>query len=399
MTYDVVVVGAGPAGATAAKVLAEQHVSVLLLDKETFPREKPCGGGLPTRTLKRFPYIEKNGLVDSFSSEIIVHSASMRSATVERSTPFAAMVLRKTFDAGLVKIASNAGAVFQGGMAVTQVTSGPSHATVTLSDGMVFDASYVVVADGNGSHIARQLGYVQNHRDTAACYLEEYPVSSQVMDRFFGEQRRFHIHLNPGGIAGYGWVFPKREHVNIGIGEFYQALKPGEPKANLRSVFVQYLASLKKEKLVPEELHVQSAKGGVFPTRSYPRLYGDRFVVCGDAAGLTQPLTGEGIYYGMVSGELAARALVKALEDGPQMVGMYQQLWQQQFRRDYKRFYQVSTRWKHPPEIVVRILAKDPKAQAVCISLFAEEVGIKDIRMPLAQRLIIGLAKSLFGRL
>ena len=67
MKYDVVVVGAGPAGTTAAKVLAEKGVSVLLLDKHTFPRDKPCGGGLPARVLKRYPYIQKNGLVESLS--------------------------------------------------------------------------------------------------------------------------------------------------------------------------------------------------------------------------------------------------------------------------------------------------------------------------------------------
>ena len=113
MKYDVVVVGAGPAGATAAKVLAEKGINVLLLDKQIFPRDKPCGGGLPARILKRYPYIKKNDLIDSYSFQACVHSSSLKyKIDVLKSEPIFAMVLRNTFDAGLVRLASQSGAVF-----------------------------------------------------------------------------------------------------------------------------------------------------------------------------------------------------------------------------------------------------------------------------------------------
>jgi len=105
MKYDVVVVGAGPAGATAAKVLVEKGISVLLLDKQVFPRDKPCGGGLPARILKRYPYIRKNDLIDSYSFQTCVHSSSLKyKIDVVKSEPIFAMVLRNTFDAGLVRL-------------------------------------------------------------------------------------------------------------------------------------------------------------------------------------------------------------------------------------------------------------------------------------------------------
>ncbi len=103
MKYDVVVIGAGPAGSTAAKCLAENGIKVLLLDKSEFPRDKPCGGGLPTRVLKRFQYIEP--LIDSISFGSSTYSSSHRYRfDLIREKPLLLNVIRKDFDYGLVNL-------------------------------------------------------------------------------------------------------------------------------------------------------------------------------------------------------------------------------------------------------------------------------------------------------
>ena len=110
--YDVIVVGAGPAGSTAASILAERNLSVLLLDKDVFPRWKPCGGGLTIKTLNRFPYVKK--VVDSYSYGGCVYSPSLEqyvSKTLEE--PLIAMVSRRRFDEYLVKRAVEKGVVFK----------------------------------------------------------------------------------------------------------------------------------------------------------------------------------------------------------------------------------------------------------------------------------------------
>ena len=120
MKYDVVIVGAGPSGSTSAKCLAEKGVKVLLIDKEKFPRDKPCGGGLPTKVLNRFPYVLD--LIDSISYGSITYSASLKyRLKIQRDKPLIATILRKNFDNGLVKIAVAKGVDFLDEKTVTDI--------------------------------------------------------------------------------------------------------------------------------------------------------------------------------------------------------------------------------------------------------------------------------------
>ena len=104
MKFDVTVVGAGPAGSTTAKFLAEKGVKVLLIDKDRFPRDKPCGGGIPLRTLKRFRYLkEEDDLIDSYSYGGYAYSPSLKyRVELQKNEPPLAMVIRKKFDHGFI---------------------------------------------------------------------------------------------------------------------------------------------------------------------------------------------------------------------------------------------------------------------------------------------------------
>src|SRR4030042_4808777 len=122
MKYDVIIVGAGPAGSTAAKFLSEKGVKTLLLDKDTFPREKPCGGGLTIKAVIRFPYIRDKGLADSYSYAGCVYSSKLQyKAESHRKEPIIAMVRRKHFDHELVKLARESGAIFKDGFCVVDI--------------------------------------------------------------------------------------------------------------------------------------------------------------------------------------------------------------------------------------------------------------------------------------
>jgi geranylgeranyl reductase family protein len=405
MNYDVVVIGAGPAGATAAKVLSEKGISVLLLDKSMFPREKPCGGGLTVRTLKRFKYIEENNLIDSYSSRIYVHSSSLQyKVDVVKNKPITAMVLRKTFDAGLLRCATDCGAVFMGGKTVVNVrTDAPGALQVMLSDATSIPAKFVIGADGMWGSTMKQSGGLKRKDYICMSVVEEYPVSEKVIDTFFTQQRTIHVHMNLFGLAGYGWVFPKKKHLNIGLGESLYAKPANRAKINLRDAYVRYLQLLKKNKIIPETIQMKKLKGGVAPT--YPvDCSTQRFLLCGDAGGFTNPLTGEGIYSGMVSGTLASNAIITALENGlthKQTVSLYQKELQKDFRADHQRLFRLSKSLGSDAEGFIRLMQKDKDSKIISIALtiFTDLLPLKQIRWKITRGLVSLYIKDRLGML
>ena len=134
MNYDVVIVGAGPAGSTAAKHLAENNIHVLLLDKYTFPRKKPCGGGLPIRAVEKFPYLKDAGVIESYSYGGYGHYSLLEYvAKVEKNEPILAMIQREKFDHTLVQLAMESGAQFLEGKTVVDVTISKDHAPIAIN--------------------------------------------------------------------------------------------------------------------------------------------------------------------------------------------------------------------------------------------------------------------------
>ncbi len=402
MNYDVVVVGAGPAGATAAKVLAEKGVHVLLLDKENLPRDKPCGGGLPARVLKRFPYLEQHGLIDSYSTSIVIHSASLKyKIECKKNDTIIAMVLRDRFDAGLATIAEQSGATLLSGKAVVGIDAAADEATVTLDDGTKVQASYIIGADGMWSTCARQLGMPNTNQFSGMCVVEEHPMAQKTMETLYGKDRCIHIHFNVFGLAGYGWVFPKKEHVNIGLCEFRHALPSLQEKKNLKQLYVRYLDLLKEKNLFPQALQSQSLKGGVFPTRLQAKTCGSRTILCGDAAGLVNALTGEGIYYAMVSGETAGKVLSDVLAEGStpdDAFARYQKLWMKDFGYDLRRFFRLSKRWDADKESLIRLIDNDQPIIDLVLTLVTQQVSLKSMRLKLAQRFLRLYLNSLLKR-
>jgi geranylgeranyl reductase family protein len=403
MKYDVVVVGAGPAGSTAAKVLAIKGINVLLLDKETFPRDKPCAGGLPARVLKRFPYIEKNNLIDSYSHSMCIHTSSLKyKIDIVKNEPIVAMVLRNAFDTGLVNLASQSGAVFLGGKTAVHIKTDIDQASLILNDGTTIDASYVIAADGMWSKMTKQLFGPQNPQNIGLCVLEEYPMSKKIMDQFFGEQRCIHIHMNVFGMAGYGWVFPKKEHVNIGLSEFRHAINPEREKKNLKALYGEYIKLLKENKIIPENLKIKAVKGGVFPTVPIEQTFTTRTLLCGDAGGLANPLTGEGIYYAMVSGEIAGKTLLRVMESNHSYVpalSNYQREWMNDFGEDHRRFFRISKGWRINTERFVRLAAKDQKIVDIALNAILEPLSIKKIRWKIMRRFFYIYVKNKLGML
>jgi len=398
MRYDVAIVGAGPAGATAAKFLSEAGLCTLLLEKATFPRDKPCGGGLQMRVLHRFKYLEEHNLIDSFSTRIQIHSSSLlHPLDFHHTKPLEAMVLRPTFDEGLVTLAVQAGAILQCGKEVQNLTNQKDQVRLNLSDGTTVESRLAIGADGMWSTVAKKIGMKQHCNHIGICAYNEYHLDQETMHELYGEERSVHIHVQPYGLVGYGWVFPKKEHVNIGIVEFRQALTPKINKKNLQILFTQYLQLLKKQKLTPDNFSTTTTHGGTFPTCPMSTLTADRVLLCGDAGGLANPMTGEGIYYAMCSGEMAAKTAIKALENNTtdvRSLKCYQTQWNQEFSSDLSFLSRLSKRWGRDLEHLLEVVSKDKKLMNIICQAIPNPKGIQGDKWKIIRRFIFSYFTS-----
>ncbi len=290
------VVGAGPAGSATAIHLARGGARVLLVDKASFPRDKPCGGGLTGRALRAAPcsvdpVVEH--VVDTF--ELRLHYG--RKFERDCGEPMILMTQRRRLDAFLAEQAAEAGAEFRDGTRVDDLTIGPDGVEAHV-DGVRVQADIVVGADGANGVVAKSAGLGDGIVRGVAL---EGNVSWDILDpeRYRG-RAVVELGVVPGG---YAWVFPKGDHANLGVGG-WQSEGP-----KLRD----HLSRLAAEHRVPVE-KLTEVKGHRLPMRSIgcgsASPAADRVLLVGDAAGLVDPLSGDGIYEAFVSGKLAAESIL-----------------------------------------------------------------------------------------
>ncbi len=365
LDYDVIIVGAGPAGSTAAKILAEQGIRSILIDKEKFPRDKPCGGGLTSRVLTRFPYIKDLNVIESSSYGSCLYSPSLQhQAELHKKDPIISMVLRKKFDDALVKLAIDSGAQFQEGKSIVNLKTTPKKARVILDDGTGIHADIIIGADGFFSTIARKAGLLLRHKYMGISVVEEFPLNAKDIEKFYTTEHLCHIHHNVHEITGYGWVFPKKRCVNIGLVDYRISGDSQSDKKNLRKIFDNYLSLLKNTNLIPKNITSKRLCGGHLPLRPLKQTYTSHIILCGDAAGFINPLNGEGIYYALASGEISARVAVEATQAddiSEQFLSRYEQQWKSDFGQEIISMLKLAKQFGQQSEKIIRLMSQDEK--------------------------------------
>ncbi len=400
MKYDVVIVGAGPSGSTAAKNLAENGKKVLIIDKQKFPRDKPCGGAIPTRVMKQFPYVEE--FIDSISYGSYTHSSSLKyTLKFVREKPLLATVIRKDFDDGLVKLAVNAGAMFLNSKTVKDVTTQKDKAVLLLDDEEKIEAKIVLGCDGMRSIVAEKTNLCKKMDDICICVVQEQPMSTQQLQKYFTDKKIVHLFIKTQGIAGYGWVFPKKKHINIGMGQFESAVDSSKARPNLKKSYKKYVELLKEKKMLPKDFPIENVKGGTLPVFPLKKTYSDRVLICGDAAGFINSITGEGIYYAMASGKMAANVALESLDSddmSSEFLSKYQDLWYDKFGKDLKLLSRFNKMWGDDSERFVRLLSKDLKFAKLIVGITGGRISISRYRTKIIIRYIYVLIKDFFSK-
>jgi len=303
MMFDVAVVGAGPAGATAALALARRGLSVALLERDALPRYKTCGGGLVGRALALLPP-EVERVLERRCGQADLHLLDVnqryRATRDPPSAPIVATTMRERLDHVLASAAAGAGAALRAPCAVTGVTLEPRHVRLDTNTGPV-TAAFVIAADGATGEVARLAGWGDGRHLIPALEYEAR-VDDATLDRF-ARVPRFDVGTVP---YGYAWVFPKTAHLSVGV------LTTHRGAINLNGQLEQYLRVIG---LAPQSME---RHGFVIPVR--PRagpLARERMLLVGDAAGFADPVTAEGISFAAQSGKLAADAIVASELDPP----------------------------------------------------------------------------------
>ena len=325
MQYDVVVVGAGPSGATAAEDLARSGHKVAFIDRDG--RIKPCGGAVPPRLIEDF-FIPDEQIVAKVNTARMI-SPTGRQVDIPIENGFVGMVDREHFDEFLRKRAKDAGAHRYTGT-FTKIERDADGTHVVYRDKisgneMKLDTKLVIGADGARSNVARaeikdgdKIPYVIAYHE-----IIEAPQPTASYD-----PARCDV-IYDGKISPdfYGWVFPHGGQASVGMGSMIKSVDVKQATADLRAA-----SGLTDCKTIRKE-------GAPIPLKPLDRWdNGDDVVLAGDAAGVVAPSSGEGIYYAMVGGRVAATAAAACLASG-RVKDL--QLARKLFMREHKQVFRV----------------------------------------------------------
>lgn len=292
MEYDVIVAGAGPAGSTTARECALRGMSVLMLDRAEFPRDKPCGGGVNLRTTHLLPFT----LSEVTERTIYALQVSVRagkSYTRRSDEPLTYMTQRRRLDAFLAERAVQSGVAFRERAPLREVDIDGRWVNVRAGNEQ-FRARALVGADGANGKTARLSG-IPVQRSLGIALEGNMTVSAEEAERW---RDTFAVDVG-GSPGGYGWLFPKGDHVNIGVGGNW----PVGPSLRDRLHHLTRYYGFSPDALWGVNGHPLPVyqKGSV--------VQRGNVALVGDAAGFVDPLTGEGIFSAVKSGQIAARHL------------------------------------------------------------------------------------------
>lgn len=380
-SHDLIVIGAGPAGSAAGYTAANAGLRVALVDKAAFPRDKLCGGGVTGRSGRYLGEIfgcDPTRPGGAAATRVRLVAGGEVLADIADAPPIK-MVMRRDFDAALFELAGRAGCDLRAGQRPAELD--PLCGRAVLSDGSEVTAPVMIGADGAMSAVAKALFGRAFDPERVGFGLE-----AEVPDEGGAGAGTVEIDLLAAG-WGYGWAFPKAGTTTVGVGGLY-ACNP-----NLR---VQLDGYLERRGVDPAGVKVRGAFLPFGEVRPVPGR--GRALLVGDAAGLVDPITGEGIAWALKSGQLAGRAVIDALRAGaPEaaLAGYRRALRPVQAELRRARFLRWFFYQKHLQPAFLRFLAREPGLQRRYLALLSGDADYADLSWRAMPRLAFKVARRL----
>ena len=365
MEYDVVVAGAGPSGSVISYLLAKKGYNVCLIDKECFPREKACGGGITPRCVKlldELGLLNKigNSILNRFTGFLLVspsgYIARCTFENIKALPDYGILVSRKLFDNELKKIAESANARFLKAEFLRPLFSGDkvTGAIINLeNEEKILKCRILIIATGNNFKVLKTLfneDIFKTKLVARQTFSEVKNVSKEFMEFYYTKTTS----------PGYVWIFPANGNkANIGFAD--NKSTGTKITENFKDIVISNKILKDKFDNFPEKFNT-----AVIPIRNKEKPVGNGFLLIGDAAGLAHPLTGEGIYHAIESARIAAEVCITTLSKnsgfGKKESKNYEVLLNEKFENEYRFYKKIKPLLKpYIIDIGIKICSTDEK--------------------------------------
>src|SRR3972149_7925775 len=363
--YDVIIVGTGPAGGMCAYELSKRNLRVILLEKEKLPRYKVCAGGLTKKAVDILPEDIRDIAENyTFNTHLTLnHRWRFLKAT---SFPIVTMVMRDKFDNFLVQKSQAYGASLLDRTRVNSVEEFPDYVLVRTERGN-FKSKVIVGADGVTSLVARSLGLRKKPKLGVALEGEIFPNNNSAdLSSYNGS-----LHLDFNVIPrGYGWILPKRDHLSVGVFTTLPKIK------EIKRYFSFYL----ERKGLAKNYICRSLVGHQIPIGGRDEILNTkRGLLIGDAAGLADPITGEGIYFGLRSGQIATEVIAQSLATDSLLLDEYTQKVKNEIISDFKFASYIAKFFYNLSFFTYNLLRKTNRFSEAFVRVVAGEQPYRDM--------------------
>ncbi|MFX0138615.1 MAG: NAD(P)/FAD-dependent oxidoreductase [Candidatus Hodarchaeota archaeon] len=369
-----VVVGAGPAGSTAALTLGKKGYKVLLIDKNKFPRDKPCGGWITPEVLKlldwNYDELRKKILLSPIRG-LAVYSPSLENFAIKRKEILSYGILRIEFDDIIKNEAVDSGVTFYDETNFSKIEILSDEVKILTNKGE-FTSKILIGADGTNSKVAKLTKIRESWKSSEKVLdlVSETKVPKNSIEKLYPDDLAYIFYNDKGG---YNWIYPKicpeKEfaYVNIGIG-----CKLSEMK-NSREMYFDHINTLKKLKLLSHDIKLNKHNAWPYATFFGPKkTYSERLLLIGDAAGFSSNIAGEGIRTAILSGILAGETIAQVADYSSKSLKLFQKKWKKVLKVEYNigsTLQSVLSKEKDSIDDLINRIRNDEEGQNLLINL------------------------------
>ncbi len=357
--HQVIIVGAGPGGAYLAYLLANNGLDVLVIEKEQLPRHKPCGGGLTPKVIKLLDF-DLSPVIEDVIYSLVLTRRLNDPVKINTEKPIVFMTSRDKFDAYLLERARSAGARVLENTRIDRMQQNSACVTVASGD-TEWQGSILAGADGAQGIVGRTLGLNRNYKIAKALEIH-VPLPPNHMKSYRGA-----VKVDYGLVpSGYAWIFPKTDNLSMGVGTINSRTKG----------LANHLTGLVQAEGITAEAAAVTKRGWTIPLNlSMGDLHNGRVLLIGDAAGLANGFTGEGIYQALLSASMAAEVIIEQIKQPSPALHKYSASIKEKLLKEHSSAFRITQLFYPAAGMIHRMISRQNDLALELLETIAGEIS------------------------